>query len=89
MDALLNRKIAAALGSCSYIRNSSLRSDVCSGRVVLSGAVPSYFLKQMAQESLRSVEGVEEIQNELEVSNARSRRPVPQTDVKTGVKIGA
>ena len=85
MDALLNRKIAAALGRCSYIRNSSLRLDVRSGRVVLSGAVPSYFLKQMAQESLRSVEGVEEIQNELEVSNARPRRPTP----RLGVEIGA
>ncbi|MBR2006150.1 MAG: BON domain-containing protein [Thermoguttaceae bacterium] len=83
MDALLNRKIAAALGRCSYIRNSSLRLDVCSGRVVLSGAVPSYFLKQMAQESLRSVEGVEEIQNELEVSNARSRRSRSEIGVET------
>lgn len=74
MDALLNRKIAAALGRCSYIRNSSLRLDVRSGRVVLSGDVPSYFLKQMAQESLREVEGVEEIQNELEVSIPKERR---------------
>lgn len=82
MDALLNRKIAAALGRCSYIRNSSLRLDVSSGRVVLSGAVPSYFLKQMAQESLRSVEGVEEIQNELEVSNARSYRSRPDAGVE-------
>lgn len=83
MDALLNRKIAAALGRCSYIRNSSLRLDVRSGRVVLSGAVPSYFLKQMAQESLRSVEGVEEIQNELEVSNGRSRRSRSEIAVET------
>ncbi len=74
MDALLNRKIAAALGRCAYIRNSSLRLDVRSGRVVLSGDVPSYFLKQMAQESLREVEGVEEIQNELEVSIPKERR---------------
>jgi len=87
MDALLNRKIAAALGRCSYIRNSSLRLDVCSGRVVLSGDVPSYFLKQMAQESLRSVEGVEEIQNELEVSGVRSRRrsSSPRAEIGTGV----
>ena len=82
MDALLNRKIAAALGRCSYIRNSSLRLDVSSGRVVLSGAVPSYFLKQMAQESLRSVEGVEEIQNELEVSTVRARRSLAETGVE-------
>lgn len=86
MDALLNRKIVAALGRCSYIRNSSLRLDVRSGRVVLSGDVPSYFLKQMAQESLRSVEGVEEIQNELEVSGGRSRRlpPSPRAEIGTG-----
>ncbi len=89
MDALLNRKIAAALGRCSYIRNSSLRLDVCSGRVVLSGAVPSYFLKQMAQESLRSVEGVEEIQNELEVSNGRSRRSRSETGSALGVETVA
>lgn len=83
MDAL-NRKVAAALGRCSYIRNSSLRLDVRSGRVVLSGDVPSYFQKQMAQESLRSVEGVEEIQNELEVAIPQNRRRSSATLVEIG-----
>jgi len=37
------------------------------GRVVLTGSVGSYFQKQMAQEALRRVDGVHDIDNRLEV----------------------
>ncbi len=36
--------------------------------MILRGVVRSYFQKQMAQEALRHVEGIEEICNELEVA---------------------
>ena len=38
------------------------------GRIVLRGVVRSFYQKQMAQETLRYVDGVEEIENLLEVS---------------------
>ena len=37
------------------------------GRVVLRGKVPSYYLKQMAQTAAMTVQGVEVLQNELQV----------------------
>ena len=37
------------------------------GTVILQGRVRSYFQKQMAQESLRNLEGVERIINDLQV----------------------
>ena len=38
-----------------------------SGIVVLTGKVNSFFQKQMAQEAIRRVDGVEKIDNQLEV----------------------
>jgi osmotically-inducible protein OsmY len=37
------------------------------GTVILQGRVRSYFQKQMAQEALRNLEGVEKIVNDLQV----------------------
>ena len=42
-----------------------VRTDL--GHVVLQGRVKSFYAKQMAQESLRSIRGVERIDNELQV----------------------
>lgn len=38
------------------------------GRVKIEGSVRSFFEKQMAQEALRGIEGVESIENQLEVT---------------------
>jgi osmotically-inducible protein OsmY len=46
-------------------RNVQLVAD--QGRVILRGVVRSYFQKQMAQEALRRIEGVESIENHLQV----------------------
>ena len=46
---------------------SACRFETDAGRVTLRGVVNTYFQKQMAQESLRHVDGVHEIANELEV----------------------
>ena len=37
------------------------------GVLLLYGRVPSYYLKQLAQEAVREIEGVEEIINRIEV----------------------
>ena len=47
-------------------RKLGLRAD--EGVVVLTGTVSSYVQKQMAQESIRRVDGVQMIDNRLEVN---------------------
>ena len=43
-------------------------AEAADGHVVLKGHVRSYFQKQMAQEAIRRVDGVQRIENMLEVS---------------------
>lgn len=44
-----------------------VRLEAEQGRLILRGVVKSYFQKQMAQESLRGLEGLEQIENHLQV----------------------
>jgi osmotically-inducible protein OsmY len=44
-----------------------VRAEAADGHVVLTGHVRSYFQKQMAQEAIRRVDGVQRIENMLEV----------------------
>jgi osmotically-inducible protein OsmY len=66
-DLPLDDKVHSALQRNPYLSGRSLRFEAESGRVTLRGVVRSYFQKQMAQEALRHVEGIDEIHNELEV----------------------
>jgi osmotically-inducible protein OsmY len=72
-DILLGDKVSSALQRNPYISGRSLFFETTQGRVVLKGTVRSYFQKQMAQEAIRSLDGVHEIQNELQVCSTRSR----------------
>jgi osmotically-inducible protein OsmY len=67
MDMALMGRVTSALRKNPYLDFPSIFYEANEGSVVLRGVVPSYFEKQMAQESLRSVEGIHEILNELEV----------------------
>lgn len=49
-----------------YQRKVFFRTD--QGHVVLQGRVKSFFEKQMAQEALRSIQGINSIDNQLEVN---------------------
>ena len=69
-DIPLDDKVLVALESNPHISTRSLRFETESGRVTLRGMVGTYFEKQMAQEAIRRVDGVAEIQNELEVTPA-------------------
>ncbi len=40
------------------------------GEVVISGRVPSYYLKQMAQEAIRACLGPRRLRNEVQVCSA-------------------
>ncbi|MGY8767560.1 MAG: BON domain-containing protein [Pirellulales bacterium] len=62
-------EIETALSTNPYLSSRQLRFENKEGRLVLKGTVDSYFQKQMAQESLRQIDGVNEIENQLEVAS--------------------
>ena len=68
MDSALNGRVTnTLLGKPHLGIGGDFSCETSGGCVVLKGTVPSFYQKQMAQESLRSVEGISEILNELEV----------------------
>jgi osmotically-inducible protein OsmY len=67
IDGNLDDRVFIALERSPYLQRGILRFETAQGRVTLRGVVPSYFQKQMAQEALRRIDGIEEIANELEV----------------------
>ena len=52
-----------------YLGRRKLRCEESEGHVVLRGKVQTFFQKQMAQESVRNVDGIVSIENCLEVTN--------------------
>ncbi len=68
IDTLLGDRVLTALERNPYIGRRALRLETEHGRVVLRGVVRTFFQKQMAQETVRRIDGVEEIHNELEVA---------------------
>jgi hypothetical protein len=67
---------ALALAVCRLLRTSQnhelqqLKCEFRRGTLTLHGRVSSFYLKQMAQETVRDLVGVERIHNELEVTYA-------------------
>jgi osmotically-inducible protein OsmY len=67
----LESRVASALHDSPHLTFPSrrqLRFEAAEGKVVLRGTVRSYFQKQMAQEALRHLDGIAEIENQLEVA---------------------
>ena len=67
VETNLAERVEVAVTSSPYFSGRKLRIETESGRVVLHGTVSTYFQKQMAQEALRRVDGVEKIENRLVV----------------------
>jgi osmotically-inducible protein OsmY len=63
----LTDRIDNALVTNPYLTGRTLRFETDGGRVILRGNVGTWYQKQMAQELVRRVEGVELIDNCLEV----------------------
>ena len=63
MDALLHRAAGRVPPDTPYVR-----VEAEDGRIVLKGNVKSFFQKQMAQEAVRRVDGVQQIDNLLQVN---------------------
>jgi osmotically-inducible protein OsmY len=66
--AQLDQRVQSALTKQAGVPQKSLRFEASDGRVTLHGTVHSYYQKQMAQEALRRLEGVQTIDNKIEVS---------------------
>ncbi len=71
-SARIEHLVQSRLRGSPYPAIQRLSCDFADGRVVLSGRVRSFFEKQVAQESIADVDGVDQIVNGVEVI-ARSR----------------
>jgi osmotically-inducible protein OsmY len=61
-------RIHSALSTNPYVPSRQVSVEASEGRVTLKGNVGSFFQKQMAQEAIRRVDGVQMIDNLLEVT---------------------
>jgi len=73
MDATLTadpflEQVQGALHRSPYVSSRQLQIEAKDGRVRLEGTVCSFFQKQMAQELIRRVDGVQRIDNLLQVN---------------------
>jgi len=66
-DRRLVAEIERATRAAGYASLRHLDVSACNACVVLSGVVPSYFMKQLAQEMAMRVANVQVVNNELEV----------------------
>ncbi len=65
-ETSLNDKVTAALNDPRFAKRE-LRFESSEGNVTLTGKVTSFYQKQMAQELVGKLDGVREIDNQLEV----------------------
>ena len=63
----LEDQVHNAIERSPYLSRRDLLCETDQGRVILRGRVQSFFEKQMAQETVRQVEGIVSIENCLEV----------------------
>lgn len=64
----LQEAVTEALESSPYIAGARVRIEAGEGRVRLHGDVGTFFEKQMAQEVARRIDGVQAVENLLQVS---------------------
>lgn len=64
----LQARVHSALEASPYIPFQKMRVEAEHGSVRIQGNVGSFFEKQMTQEVVRRLDGVEQVENLLEVS---------------------
>ena len=72
-DATLEERIGIAADDSIYLTGSNISIEPDTRRVVVRGVVSSYYEKQMAQETLLRIDGVDSVDNHLEVMRRRCR----------------
>lgn len=71
-NAELRERIDQALRVTGYLPLRDVGVIVAEGLIILRGRLPSYHLKQVALEVVRSVPGVSEVHDDLKVISPRS-----------------
>lgn len=66
-DRLIEETARAALRASGYRTLADLECEVSDGHITLSGVVTSYFLKQIAQETILQIKFVERVHNAIRV----------------------
>ncbi|MEX0818515.1 MAG: BON domain-containing protein [Pirellulaceae bacterium] len=72
-EASLEERIGFAADDSPYLMGPNISIEPNNRRVVVRGVVSSYYEKQMAQETLLRVDGVEAVDNHLKVLRRRCR----------------
>jgi osmotically-inducible protein OsmY len=66
-DQLIQTAVAAALDEVGYRCMSRLHVEVFDGVVVLEGIVPSFYMKQLAQEVVLNLDFASKVENRVDV----------------------
>ncbi len=64
----LTEKLRSVLSHSHFLSPRQVQIETTGGNVRLEGTVGSFYQKQMAQEIVRRVDGVETVENQLQVS---------------------
>jgi osmotically-inducible protein OsmY len=67
LDERFEEKVSSALRQNPHLQTRHLRFEASEGRVTLRGQVNSWYQKQMAQETLLRMDGIDRVENQLEV----------------------
>lgn len=70
-DEKILDQVKVALSKSGYEQLRTLKTYCHHGKIVLQGRIPTYYLKQVAQELVRSVAEVKHIDNDLHVVCSR------------------
>lgn len=63
----LEARVRQSLHDSPYRQLQNVRCHCSDGAVRLIGTLPSFFMKQMAQETVRRIAGVNQIENQVHV----------------------
>jgi osmotically-inducible protein OsmY len=65
--AHLMDQVRLAVHAEPHLARRNLQFEHCGSRVTVRGTVESYYQKQLAQETLRRIDGIDEIENYVSV----------------------
>jgi osmotically-inducible protein OsmY len=77
------------LRSNPYLALKNVSCDWLDGVLILRGCLPSFYLKQITQEVVASVEGVEHIDNQILVVTPAYPSRIPDQDLKPEEKLSS
>ncbi len=65
---LLVETVHGALSRSPYVSTKKVKVEATDGHVRIEGTVGTFFQKQMAQELIRRLDGVQRVENQLQVN---------------------